>query len=110
MVMSAAGYHVRCKGKWHLSKKLEGPGGDWVPEDVHQYGFERWNPPDAGANQDIDQFGGGDPDNDGRFMNDDGSVETGNEGVLEYPRSAAQQQPHLTPEVWPCVSTAGSSC
>ena len=93
-VMSAAGYHVPFKGKWHLSKKLEGPEGDWVPDDVNQYGFERWNPPDAGANQDIDQFGGGDPNNDGRFMNDDGAVETGHEGVLEYLTSdAAKQQP-----------------
>ena len=54
-VMSAAGYNVPFKGKWHLSKPL---GADWAPEDVNQYGFQRWNPPDAGANQDIDQFGG----------------------------------------------------
>ena len=24
-----------------------------VPDDVNQYGFTRWNPPDAGANQDV---------------------------------------------------------
>jgi choline-sulfatase len=88
-MMSAAGYHVPFKGKWHLSKTI---GGEWVPEVVNQYGFERWNPPDAGANQDIDQFGGGDPNNDGRFMEDQGPVETGNEGVFEYLRSVATQQ------------------
>ena len=87
--MSAAGYSVPFKGKWHLSKRL---GADWAPEDVNQYGFERWNPPDAGANQDIDQFGGGNPNNDGRFMNDAGAVETGGEGVFEYLTSAAAQQ------------------
>lgn len=90
-VMKAAGFSVPYKGKWHLSKMTE---ADWVPNDVNQYGFERWNPPDAGANQDVDQFGGGDPNNDGRFVNDNGDVQTGNEGVIEYLNSvAAQQQP-----------------
>jgi choline-sulfatase len=90
-VMSAAGYHVPFKGKWHLSKTIN---GEWIPEVVNQYGFERWDPPDAGANQDIDQFGGGIPNNDGRFMEDQGPVETGNEGVIDYLKStAAQQQP-----------------
>ncbi|MFN8663876.1 MAG: sulfatase-like hydrolase/transferase [Thermomicrobiales bacterium] len=90
-VMKAAGFSVPFKGKWHLSKKTE---PDWIPNNVNQYGFERWNPPDAGANQDIDQFGGGDPNNDGRFMNDNGDVALGHEGVIEYLTSvAAQQQP-----------------
>jgi choline-sulfatase len=90
-VMSAAGYQVPYKGKWHLSKTIN---GEWVPEVANQYGFERWNPPDAGTNLSIEQFGGGDPNNDGRFMNDQGPVETGNEGVIEYLTSeAAQQQP-----------------
>src|SRR3712207_8697801 len=41
------------------------PGEDWAPHDVEKYGFSRWNPPDAGANQDIPEAGGGFPDNDG---------------------------------------------
>ncbi|MDQ2652308.1 MAG: sulfatase-like hydrolase/transferase [Chloroflexota bacterium] len=88
-VMKAAGYSVPYKGKWHLSKMTE---NEWVPNDVNRYGFERWDPPDAGANQAIDQFGGGDPNNDGRFMNDDGDVDLGREGTLEYLTSAAAQQ------------------
>ncbi|HSU18006.1 sulfatase-like hydrolase/transferase [Longimicrobium sp.] len=90
-VMQAAGYTVVYKGKWHLSKMT---GDVWVPNDVGQYGFTRWNPADAGANQDIPEAGGGYPDNDARFMNDDGDWEAGHEGVLAYLRSvAAQQQP-----------------
>jgi arylsulfatase A-like enzyme len=90
-VMSAAGYSVPFKGKWHLTKPI---GADWAPEDVNQYGFQRWDPPDAGANQDLDQFGGGTANNDGRYMNDAGAVATGNEGVFAYLNSvAAQQQP-----------------
>jgi arylsulfatase A-like enzyme len=90
-VMSSAGYHVPYKGKWHMSKMA---GSDWSPEDIAKYGFERWNPPDAGANQAIDQMGGGGPDNDGHYMNDDGSADAGEEGVLEFLNSeAAQQQP-----------------
>ena len=90
-VMSAASYNVVYKGKWHMSKPA---GEQWVPSDVGQYGFQRWNPQDAGANQDIDQAGGGSPNNDGRFMNDDGEWHAGREGALVYLASeAAAQQP-----------------
>ncbi len=90
-VMSAAGYHVIYKGKWHCSK----PAGKlWVPDDVGKYGFHRWNPQDAGANQNLDQAGGGNVDNDGRFMRDQGPWEEGKEGAFAYLRSqAAAQQP-----------------
>ncbi|HYH80859.1 MAG TPA: sulfatase-like hydrolase/transferase [Longimicrobium sp.] len=93
-VMKAAGYSVVYKGKWHLSKKLN-PEGHWVPEDVGQYGWSRWNPPDAGANQDIAQAGGGWPNHDGRFMEQEGpNPVVSNEGAIEYLRSqAARQQP-----------------
>ena len=93
-VMKAAGYQVVYKGKWHLSKKTH-PDGPWVPGDVEQYGWTRWNPPDAGANQDVTQAGGGWPNHDGRFMEQEGpDPVVGNEGALEYLRSqAARQQP-----------------
>ena len=90
-VMSAAGYEVVYKGKWHLNKPA---GSEWAPSDVGKYGFTRWNPQDAGANQDIPEAGGGNPDNDGRFMNADGDWETGDEGALAYLRKVAgKQQP-----------------
>lgn len=90
-VMKAAGYTAVYKGKWHLNK----PAGEtWSPSDLAKYGFERWNPPDAGANQDLPQAGGGKADNDGRYMNSVGDVAAGAEGVLEYLSSAAAgQQP-----------------
>jgi choline-sulfatase len=92
-VMAAAGYTVVYKGKWHLSKPAAGES-DWAPSDVGQFGFGRWNPPDAGANQDLDQGGGGIYDNDGRFMNQQGSAAAGEEGALQYLNSAAvHQQP-----------------
>lgn len=89
-VMSAAGYSPVYKGKWHLSKP--GPEQPWSQHDVEQYGFGRWNPPDAGANQDVTQAGGGWPDHDGRFMDDDGLAAAGEEGALAYLRSAAARQ------------------
>lgn len=90
-VMKAAGFQTPYKGKFHLTKMS---GADWEPNDVNQYGWERWNPPDAGANQAIDQFGGGDPNNDGRFVNDDGPYEVGDEGVIEFLTSpVAKEQP-----------------
>lgn len=80
-VMKSAGYDVAYKGKWHLSKLR---GETWTPADLERYGFDRWNPPDGGANQFIDQAGGGVTDHDGRYMYDDGPVETGEEGVLAF--------------------------
>ncbi len=90
-VMSAAGFNVVYKGKWHCSKP---PGKHWVPKDVNQYGFSRWDPQDAGANQDINEGGGGYADNDGRFMYDDGQYKAGREGAMAYLRSVGvAQQP-----------------
>ena len=90
-VMSSIGYNVVYKGKWHMNKPA---GSTWVPSDVGQYGFARWNPQDAGANQSISEAGGGYTNNDGRFMNSSGDVDDGDEGVHQYLTSyAAQQQP-----------------
>jgi arylsulfatase A-like enzyme len=90
-VMAAAGYNVVYKGKWHLSKPAAG-GNNWEPSDVAKYGFGRWNPPDAGANQSYDEEGGGSKNNDGRFMTSEGSVQNGDEGVLQFLNSVTAQE------------------
>jgi choline-sulfatase len=90
-VAAAAGYTPVYKGKWHVSKPA---GAEFVPSDVAAYGFGRWDPPDGGANQDIDQAGGGTTNHDGRYMNSVGDAEACTEGVLQYLGSqAAQDQP-----------------
>src|ERR1044072_6387885 len=88
-VMRAAGYNVVYKGKWHCSKPA---GKEAVPADLEKYGFTRWNPPDAGANQGVPEAGGGFVDNDGCFMTSTGSPESGAEGGMEYLSSAAAKQ------------------
>ncbi len=89
-VMKAAGYNVVYKGKWHCSKPAKKE--DAVPADLEKYGFLRWNPPDAGANQTVPEAGGGFPDNDGRFIDSVG--EGAAEGALQYLSStAAKEQP-----------------
>ncbi|MCW2990684.1 MAG: sulfatase [Solirubrobacterales bacterium] len=90
-VLSAAGYEVVYKGKFHCNKPAAG-GENWVPEDVNQYGFTRWDPPDAGANQLVSQAGGGTTNHDGRFMNDRGDAAAGREGALEYVNGVASKQ------------------
>ena len=94
-VMTAAGYNVVYKGKWHCSKPAF--GDTFIPEDLLQYGFSRWNPPDGGANQDVSEGGGAPdrPDNhDDRYMYADGDSEAGEEGVLAFLASeASRQQP-----------------
>ena len=90
-VAAASGYTPVYKGKWHINKPA---GEEWAPSDVGKYGFERWSPPDGGANQDPDQAGGGYADHDGHYMNSVGDAESGTEGVLQYlGGEAAAQQP-----------------
>jgi len=86
-VMSAAGYDVIYKGKWHLDHYQ---GARFVPFDVNSYGFQRWDPQDAGANQNQVEEGGGIVNNDARFMYENGPIESGHEGVLAYLRSVAK--------------------
>jgi choline-sulfatase len=91
-VVAAAGYTPVYKGKFHCNKPANGT--TWVPNDVNKYGFTRWDPPDAGANQNVPEEGGGLYDNDGRFMTSQGTPEAGTEGALQYLGStAAQEQP-----------------
>ena len=103
-VALSAGYRPVFKGKWHLTKPLNPndpyatdpdsngeclPTEGWVPEDVNRFGWQRWNPQDAGANQDVCQAAGpsevtADVNNDERYMLEDGDPETGHEGVLAF--------------------------
>ncbi len=55
------GYHVAMKGKWHLSKPINGEHwGPGDPERVERdYGFADWEPPDAGGDTKAENFGGG---------------------------------------------------
>jgi arylsulfatase A-like enzyme len=95
-VMAAAGYSVVWKGKFHCNKPAD-TAGTWVPADVGQYGFSRWNPKDAGANQDLEEGGGGTypgANNDERYMSEAGDMSAGHEGALAYLKSVAgRQQP-----------------
>jgi choline-sulfatase len=88
-VVASAGYTPVYKGKFHCVKPANGL--TWVPEDVNQFGFTRWDPPDAGANQDVSEEGGGNYDNDGRFMNSQGTASAGTEGAVQYLQTAAAQ-------------------
>jgi choline-sulfatase len=91
-VMKAAGYNVVYKGKWHCSKPAT--KGHAEPSDLEKYGFYRWDPPDAGANQTIPEAGGGITNNDGRIMESKGKDELAAEGALQYLDTVAGlQQP-----------------
>lgn len=88
-VMGAAGYNVVYKGKWHCSK----PAGETAePSDLEKYGFNRWDPPDAGANQSVSEAGGGVTNNDGRIMESEGNAQQATEGALQYIDSLAGNQ------------------
>jgi arylsulfatase A-like enzyme len=88
-VTAAAGYTPVYKGKFHCVKPAN--GSSFEPSDVNQYGFTRWDPPDAGANQSAPEEGGGIYDNDGRFITSQGTPAAGTEGALQFLSSAAAQ-------------------
>ncbi|MCC9075403.1 sulfatase-like hydrolase/transferase [Litorilinea aerophila] len=56
-MLASAGYNVHYRGKWHMSKGAD--GGEPTTADVAAYGFQGWQPPEAGENTDPDGFGGG---------------------------------------------------
>ena len=85
-VMAAAGYDVVYKGKWHCAKPANGTD---EPSDLERYGFNRWDPPDAGANQSIPQAGGGYTNNDGRIIESKGPYQEAKEGAMQYIESVA---------------------
>jgi arylsulfatase A-like enzyme len=64
-MLRTAGYDVQYRGKWHLSK---GPtGGDSTPEQLQDYGFEGWQPPEAAQDVNPAHFGGGCANRDGPY-------------------------------------------
>lgn len=69
-VLKSAGYEVVYKGKWHLSKAVEGADGTLQHDDISRYGFDRWDAPDAGQDVQTANFGGGTADHDTRYIND----------------------------------------
>jgi hypothetical protein len=88
LLREKAGYEVVWKGKWHLSwaeDAAPGNGGvDFTAADIDamekNWGWSRWNPPDAGNSllewmpsefgtyDGLATLGGGDPNNDGRYI------------------------------------------
>lgn len=68
--LKAAGYEVIYKGKWHLSKSVDGCDGVQINDDILRYGFDLWDPPDAGQDTKIENYGGGTANNDQRFIDD----------------------------------------
>lgn len=59
-ILERAGYRTVLKGKWHLTQPV---GTEWSDLDrdrlADEYGFQEWEPPDAGENTDPQHFGGG---------------------------------------------------
>ena len=65
-LLRARGYEVAYKGKWHLTHPSGGEGamlGGWTEADAERlrtdYGFDDWEPPDAGENAKAEHFGAG---------------------------------------------------
>jgi choline-sulfatase len=60
-LLRKAGYEVAYRGKWHLTKPVN--GDEWSDADgrrlADDYGFAGWEPPDAGEDTRPEHFGGG---------------------------------------------------
>jgi arylsulfatase A-like enzyme len=81
-VMAEAGYHVVLKGKFHLSRPVKWNSEEermyWSESDIEfmeeRYGFHDWNPPDMSDPMGLSDFGGGNINNDGRFVDGTGTA------------------------------------
>ncbi|UYP19861.1 sulfatase-like hydrolase/transferase [Rhodococcus sp. Z13] len=67
-MLRSAGYDVQYRGKWHMSKGAD--GGDPSPEDIARFGFDGWQPPEAGQDTSPENFGGGCADRDRKIAAD----------------------------------------
>ena len=106
--------HAVYKGKFHCNKPANGktavPAG--CQSTASRAGIRRTRAPTSSS-----QSGGGSYDNDGRFMNDEGTADAGAEGVLQYlvhrppraavlPRGLARQPARRAPLSEDVSSTA----
>ncbi len=81
-ILAAAGYHVELKGKFHLSRPVNFDAKRkrhyWSDADTdhmrERYGFHGWNPPDMGDPESLSDLGGGNINNDGRFVDGSGTA------------------------------------
>jgi arylsulfatase A-like enzyme len=69
-VMTSAGYEMVYIGKYHLSKGIIQPNSVNIWDDIERYSFTQWDPPDAGRNTALGDYGGGNADNDARYISD----------------------------------------
>jgi len=65
-ILDDVGYDVQYRGKWHLSKGAD--GGDPLAKDISLFGFKGWIGPDAGEDAKPENFGGGYPNHDARYV------------------------------------------
>lgn len=65
-MLDSVGYDVQYRGKWHLSKGAD--GGDPLSKEIALYGFKGWVGPDAGEDAKPENFGGGYPNADERYV------------------------------------------
>jgi arylsulfatase A-like enzyme len=113
-MMKAAGYNVAYKGKFHLNKPVgffdhlqNTDQGDpeingqlyWSQADVKNiadnYGFDEWNYPDAGDDASVFNFGGGNYNNDGRFIDGFGQSARYGDNIPEDERVKASALHYL---------------
>lgn len=96
-VLESAGYNVAYKGKWHITKPTSYDAENetlyWTNQDAFhiedKWGFKGWNPPDAGDTVTAPDMGGGIVNNDGRFVDGQG---TARKVILEGPSATFSKQ------------------
>jgi len=96
-VMTAAGYHVVLKGKLHLTRPVNYDPAkkryEWSEADTahlaDRYGFHGWNPPDMSDPMNVSDLGGGSINNDGRFVDGNGTAAGRRGSYDEFHRQSA---------------------
>lgn len=112
-LLASAGYDVHFRGKWHMSKNAD--GGQSTSDDVAAYGFQGWNPPEAGQDTAPENFGGGCANHDARIAQEaiDFIAARDPESTTPFALIVAFANPHdvlAYPQTWDAQSEEDPDC
>jgi choline-sulfatase len=84
-MLASAGYNVQYRGKWHLTKDVSSLTDANSADDLEKFGFQAWQPPDAGQDTNPAHFGGGCTDYDARWARQAAEFLTSKEAQSDQP-------------------------
>ena len=111
-LLASAGYNVQYRGKWHLTKDVTCITDASSADDIEKFGFQGWQPPDAGQDTNPAHFGGGCADYDSRWAQQAADFLRSKEATSGQPFALIVSfvNPARCPGLCPELGPAGRQC